>query len=225
MKKSRKSKIVLLSVLGLATVSLATVGFASWVISGVTAASDQNIAATVGEITDNTLTAEITNAELAVRFDNVSDGSTFTNGDSYVEDLEFGFTVSVTGSDDVLNGLSIKFAPTTNFAALIGTKDANRYITMPYSGSETVTVSKDAKTVTTLANGGSISYTKTPDKVHTYTCKFKFGWGAAFGGVNPGKSTILKSTLIERLNNFKDAFKNVESTCMTVTVTPVAVVA
>ena len=225
MKKSRKSKIVLLSVLGLATVSLATVGFASWVISDITPASDQNITATVGGITDNTLTAKITNAELAVKFDNTLDGSTFTNGDKSEEDLEFGFTVTVTGSEDVLNGLSIEFAPATNFASLVGTEEANKYITMPYSGSNTVTVSKDAKTVATLANGGSISYTRTSDTVHTYTCKFKFGWGAAFGNVNPGKSTIGTSILVERLNAFKAAFNNVESTCMTVTVTPVAVAA
>ena len=53
MKKSRKSKIVLLSVLGLATVSLATVGFASWVISGETPATSDNITAEVGAVVDN----------------------------------------------------------------------------------------------------------------------------------------------------------------------------
>ena len=59
MKKSRKSKIVLLSVLGLATVSLATVGFASWVISGVTPAEEKNITVSAGAVTDSSLIATI----------------------------------------------------------------------------------------------------------------------------------------------------------------------
>ena len=75
MKKSRKSKIVLLSVLGLATVSLATVGFASWVINEITPATSNNITAEVGSIVDNTLKATIDgSSDLKVRFDNLANG-------------------------------------------------------------------------------------------------------------------------------------------------------
>ena len=93
MKKSRKSKIVLFSVLGLATVSLATVGFASWVISGVTPATSDNITAEVGKIEDKTLSATITSTteDLSVRFDNVKKGTTnakFDNGDGKVDGFE-----------------------------------------------------------------------------------------------------------------------------------------
>ena len=72
MKKSRKSKIVLLSVLGLATVSLATVGFASWVLNTVNGDDDATFKAEVGDVLTNEVSASITAKELAVSFDNVA---------------------------------------------------------------------------------------------------------------------------------------------------------
>lgn len=239
MKKSRKSKIVLLSVLGLATVSLATVGFASWVISDITPAKEQNIAVSAGTVTDNSLTAEIlSGADLTVAFENTSSGGNFTNGESgKVEDLEFAFSVKVTtGSSSTLGGIKIQFKPSAAFEALTGTTTndttADDYIVMPYEGDKVVTVNKDATSITKLANGGKVTASSSTNET-TYTCSFKFAWGVAFCGVNPTNTTIgtsdsgaalTKSTLITRLKAFKDAFSvaSEATPLMSVVVTPFA---
>ena len=138
MKKSRKSKIVLLSVLGLATVSLATVGFASWVISGETSVTSNNITAEVGSIVDNTLTAAITETtKIGVNFDNVPNGGNgFANGDKKEEDLNVEFKATITGDNlDVLSSVKFVFAPSEKFLALTGSGTSNTtaddYIVFP----------------------------------------------------------------------------------------------
>ena len=234
MKKSRKSKIVLLSVLGLATVSLATVGFASWVISGETPVTSENISATVGEVVDNTLTAAITDTtNISVNFDNVSGGGkNFANGDSKVEDLNVDFTATVTGNLEKLSKVEFTFSPSKEFLALNGSStDSNTtddYIVFPFSDSSTkkITLTKGGTyTLTGVANGSTVETSPT-DSVLTLTCSFKFAWGAAFGGKNPGDSTntVDKADLVTRLKAFKQVFPTI-GTLMTITVTPVAVAA
>lgn len=234
MKKSRKSKIVLLSVLGLATVSLATVGFASWVISGVTSDTVENITAVAGDVVDNTLVAAITNTDgIGVRFDNVSSGATnFTNGDNEAEDLDVNFTATVTGNLDKLSSVNFVFAPTEGFLALTGsgTTDttADDYIVFPFldAVSKTITLTKSESNyvLSNHANESSVG-TLASGSVLTLTCNFKFAWGDAFGKKNPGVSTIEKAELVTRLNAFKAAFNTLttnSNNIMTITVTPVA---
>ena len=239
MKKSRKSKIVLLSVLGLATVSLATVGFASWVISGVTPATEQNITVSAGTVTDTSLTAEILSSpDLTVAFENKSSGGNFTNGDSdKEEDLGFGFSVKVTkGESSTLGGIKIEFKPSSAFEGLTGsTTDGDTsddYIVMPYSSGKVVTVNiKEASTNQGLANGGNVTVTSSTTTETTYECSFKFAWGNAFLNVNPTNTpigdtegTLTKSTLITRLKAFKDKFPTAskDTPLMSVVVTPFA---
>ena len=240
MKKSRKSKIVLLSVLGLATVSLATVGFASWVISGVTPATQQNIAVSAGTVTDNSLIAEILSTpkpDLTVAFENKSSEGTFSNSGDGVEDLEFGFSVKVTGKKTVLGGIQIQFTPSADFEKLTGTTTASDtsddYIVMPYSSEKVVTVNiKEALANQELANGGTVTVSSSTDTETTYTCSFKFDWGKAFLNKNPTNTptgpsdtaaVLTKSTLITRLKAFKDNFPTAsgDTPLMSVVVTPV----
>lgn len=232
MKKSRKSKIVLLSVLGLATVSLATVGFASWVISDITEVKDQNITATVGAVVDNTLTAAITEAtKIGVNFDNVLNGGNgFTNGDNKVEDLDVEFKATITGNLDKLSSVKFVFAPTENFMALTGSgtsgNTADDYIVFPFTdtSNKTITLTKGSSgyDLTGHTNQSSVT-TSISGNVLTLTCNFKFAWGAAFGGKNPGDSqnTTPKADLVTRLKVFNEVFPTT-GTLMTVTVTPVA---
>ena len=235
MKKSRQSQIVLLSVLGLAKISIATIGFASWVISGTTGATVENITAVAGEVVDNTLVAAITKTDgIGVRFDNVSTGATnFANGDSQVEDLNVDFTATVTGNLDKLSSVNFVFAPKEGFLALTGSgtnnTTADDYIVFPFSNSETktITLTKTGSNyaLSNHANGSSVG-TSTSGSVLTLTCSFKFAWGAAFGNKNPGVSdTVGKADLVTRLNAFKAAFNTLKTNSnniMTITVTPVA---
>ena len=63
---------------GLAAVSLVSVGFANWVITGATSATANNINVSVGSVDDNSLTTTIATegengSDLTLKFDNVSD--------------------------------------------------------------------------------------------------------------------------------------------------------
>ena len=233
MKKSRKSKIVLLSVLGLATVSLATVGFASWVISGETSVTSNNITAVVGSIVDNTLTAAITEtAKIGVNFDNVPNGGNgFANADKKEEDLNVEFKATITGDNlDVLSSVKFVFAPSEKFLALTGSGTSNTtaddYIVFPFpdASTKTITLTKGSSgyELSGHTNESSVT-TSISGNVLTLTCNFKFAWGAAFGGKNPGDSqnNTPKADLVTRLKAFNKVFPTT-GTLMTVTVTPVA---
>ena len=226
MKKSRKSKIVLLSVLGLATVSLATVGFASWVISGETPTTKQNITVSAGAVTDNTLKAEILSSpapELNVAFDNkqVDNGLT---GD-YKEDLKFSFSVKVTGKEDVLSGIKFTFTLDDNFIALF----ANNYLQFITNQENSLvsefTMTKGKKC--TFADSGvtfadeysSVAYSYA-DGAGTFTCNFAFKWGSKFENKNPSECY---ATVISNLKAFDaDAKLVTANPWMSVVVTPVA---
>ncbi len=233
MKKSRKSKIVLLSVLGLATVSLATVGFASWVISGVTPTSSQNITVSAGTVTDNTLKAEIlSNSELNVAFDNIEVKNGLT-GD-YKEDLNFSFSVKVTGKEDVLSGIKFTFTLDDNFRALF-THNYLQFITN--NGNSLVSEFTMTKGTTctfadsnvTFADGehSSVTYSYA-DGAGTFACNFAFKWGSVFKNVNPSQcyatsSDSDKATVITNLKAFDaDAKLVTANPWMSVVVTPVA---
>ena len=236
MKKSRKSKIVLLSVLGLATVSLATVGFASWVISGETPTSSQNITVSAGAVTDNTLKAEILSSpapELNVAFDNTKVDNGLT-GD-YNEDLQFSFSVKVTGNQDVLSGIKFNFTLKSGFKSLF-TNGYLQFITINGSNLvEEFTMTKGttctfAGTGVTFADSdnSSVKYSYV-DGAGTFTCKFAFKWGSVFENVNPSQcyadkiSDSDKATVISNLRAFDAAVKLVEAKpWMSVVVTPVA---
>ena len=231
MKKSRKSKIVLLSVLGLATVSLATVGFASWVLNTVKGVDDATFKAEVGDVISNQVSASITTKELNVRFDNVEKPTNdLKNGDTKVEDLEFSFTTTISATSiSFLGGVEITFAPQETFLALAtSSKDEAKYIVFPFDTSTKkvsipITNGTTLGTVPTIPNyqSGDITVSNSSNTT-TITTKFRFAWGAAFGGVNPGICTTVDSSiLVTRLNAFRNALTAITATpLMTITVTP-----
>lgn len=229
MKKSRKSKIVLLSVLGLATVSLATVGFASWVISDVTSATNNNITAEVGSIEDNTLKATIDgNSDLSVRFDNLKQGTgglKIANGSpTEEEDLEFSVTATISTTGTSLAGLltSVKyeFAPDT----FLSTAISKNYITFD-SNAKVASITGEESHLTTNKEGFTI--TNTSATVIKITGTFSFKWGTAFNKGNPGlldpsgKIDVNSGkTNLEVLKEFVDSFNSAPQNLLTVKVTP-----
>lgn len=229
MKKSRKSKIVLFSVLGLATISLATVGFASWVISGITATDSQNINVSAGDVVDNTLAATITASDLGVKFDNkVVEGGLDGNKE---EDLIFTFTVKVTGQTTKIGGLEFKFTLGNGFKGLI----TGKYIQFITNSTIGDTISFTYTNGTGLPSGTSFTDT-TSSKIEytadgtgtfgTFACTFAFKWGDKFGGENPSSAyakAVNKQTVIENLKAFDAAVKAISAseTWLSVVVTPV----
>ena len=232
MKKSRKSKIVLFSVLGLATVSLATVGFASWVISGVTPATNDNITAEVGKIEDKTLSAKITSTteDLKVRFDNVAkntENAKFDNGDGNVEKLDFTIKTEITTTGTTLKGLlasiDYEFTPTQ----LLTTAINNNYITFDSTKKNcAITISESNSVSVTDPTGVTSTVTDSSAQKITISSKFSFKWGEAFNKTNPG---YLEATSVnaEKIKTFVSTFGSpAESKALlTVKVTPVAVAA
>lgn len=222
MKKSRKSKIVLFSVLGLATVSLATVGFASWVISEVTPSDPSNITVSAGSVVDNSLSVSISSSELVVRFDNNNAANGFGNNDNKTEDLEFSFTSTITGSGTI-SGLKYKFTFDGDFKTEL--ISAN-YVTSFASADEFTVSTTSEVTGATLQNESTITY---DSNSKAFTSRFKFGWGSVFGGDNPStayakaSTTDGKATVVSNLNKFDTAAKKVTKTpWLKVVVTPVA---
>lgn len=227
MKKSRKSKIVLLSVLGLATVSLATVGFASWVINEVTPATSNNITAEVGKIDDKTLSASIDGtSDLAVRFDNLSTGTTMGNGDGKTQDLDFTIDTTITTTGTSLAGLLTTVKYEFALGTFLSTAITNKYITFDGKAKVASITGSDSNLSTNTA--GFTVVTNTSAKEIKIRGTFSFGWGAAFKGDNPGKLDPSASnteysgkTNLQVLKDFVDSFpSDSKQNLLTVTVTP-----
>lgn len=235
MKKSRKSKIVLLSVLGLATVSLATVGFASWVISGETAASDQNITAIAGEVVDKTLSASIVSddCDLSIRFDNLAketENLKIPNGSATdKQDLDFTIVTTITAGDKLngnLAGVKYQF---TYVSALEEAINKN-YVAFAKGPeySPTITFTGDQEASITDSSINTIVFTNA--KTLKITSNFSFTWGTAFGSNNPGLLDPNATNTAEKPKKNIDVLKyfvnligtSTAQNLITVKVTPVA---
>lgn len=210
-KRSKMNNIIMWGLIATASVSLASVGFASWVINTMVPDTTDNMDITVGAVSDKSITAEAVEEAIGQKkglsFDNLESGSNITNGDSGVEKLSFKIKTTLTikeGSNfqDLLTSLSFTFNDALNDAV------TKNYITMPF-----VTSTTDRKQVVTLtkvtdsnnqftvaytknttgvaidgASTGTFSYTagKSIDITTTFTC----GWGTEFNNQNPGLLTI-----------------------------------
>ena len=235
MKKSRKSKIVLLSVLGLATVSLATVGFASWVISGETAASNQNITAIAGEVVDKTLSASIDSDEcdLSIRFDNLAKGTSGLNiangSETDKEDLDFKIVTTITAGDKLNGNLAgVKYEFT--YANVLEQAITKQYVAFAKGKTYTPTINFTGDQAASVTDSTTDTLAFTNAKTLKITSNFSFTWGQAFGKNNPGKldpngdnAVDSSKKNIEVLKDFVNLIgTSTSQNLITVKVTPVA---
>ena len=153
MKKRQKSKMTMLIVGGLAAVSLVSVGFASWVISG-TAGTDSDVTVKVGTVNNDSLTATVLEdgKELNLAFDNVSNPSLdfMSNSDGKTEDLTFTIPVKIAGNLSKLNTIDFTFTgnlvTTAGLYGTTGNESTNEYLVAPW-----VTISDAKKVVYTYS--------------------------------------------------------------------------
>lgn len=90
-------------VLGLAALSLGTIGFSSWIISGINGTVDTDVYVKVGDVVDQSLTYELVadsqSQDLNLNFDadkEATSGGVITAGsDGEDEDLTFGFSFRI----------------------------------------------------------------------------------------------------------------------------------
>lgn len=209
-KKSKMNKIIMWGLIATASVSLASVGFASWVINTIVPSNKNNINVSVGKVGSKDLKAVVnsTTEDLTVRFDN-NGGPNYTNGDEITEKLSFTIdaTFSTTTSThiaDVLGGVEFQFTVGEALTSLIGTTDATKYIEAPsfYDTNKKSTIEftwntsnvLESKTytpagtfITSLKDDISISGA---DPTITFRTTFTFKWGKAFLGDNPSSTSI-----------------------------------
>ena len=207
-KRSKMNKIIMWGLIATASVSLASVGFASWVINTITPAQSDNVNVSVGDVVNHTLTASIETAEtnLSVRFDHSGKGDNFTNGDNKKEKLSFTIKNTFTAPTgtyiaSLLGGVEYKFTIGPDLEKLINsTASSNdtKYIKSPsFIGTDnksTITFNwSDANslsgktlnpTTDTFKDGIAASAYGTTN-TFTFTTTFTFEWGLAFLGVNP----------------------------------------
>lgn len=206
-KKSKMNKIIMWGLIATASVSLASVGFASWVINTMVPSTTDNMDITVGAVSDKSITAtaveEAIGSKKGLSFDNLASGSNIENGDTGVEKLSFMIKTTLrikegSSFQDLLKSLSFTFND-----ALDAAVTAN-YITMPFATSKkqvvsltkvaesnnqfTVAYSPNSGVEIDGATSGTFSYTvgTSIDIKTTFTC----GWGTEFNGKNPGLLTI-----------------------------------
>lgn len=85
MKNFKTKKIVLGTVMALSAVSLASVGFANWIINAITGVDSKNITADVGKLVDTSVTASIVeDTDLTLRFDNASQAELNASGNTII---------------------------------------------------------------------------------------------------------------------------------------------
>ena len=209
-KRSKMNKIIMWGLIATASVSLASVGFASWVINTITPAQSDNVKVSVGDVVNHTLTASIETegTNLSVSFDHNGNNKNFTNGNGNVNNEKLSFTIKNTFTAptgtyiaSLLGGVEYKFTIGADLEKLINsTASSNdtKYIKSPsFIGTDnksTITFNwSDANslsgktlnpTTDTFKDGIAASAYGTTN-TFTFTTTFTFEWGLAFLGVNP----------------------------------------
>ncbi len=234
MNKVTKTKIITCSLLGLASVSLFSVAFSSFIVTNdqLTATSG-NVTVTVGDVVDESIKItglSITDYEIAFEPEaNDTKGPIIWDGTNS-EDLDFAFTFTLTNVltsegkwGNRLGGVNIKWnqGDSGTFATCI----TNNYITAPkLGGSGDPITDTDAAlfTVTSggeLTNSAGLTFARVDTTANvTVTVNYSFAWGSAFNNDNPGNAT---SETYASIKTELDAFKAaLTDTGFTITVTP-----
>lgn len=192
MVKLRSKKFMMITVAGLAALSVGSVAFASWVLGQQTyTANTGNVSVTVGSVTDNRLTVSVTmdQNDNSVAFD--SDGSrtegtigALDTSTTNSEDLTFAFTISITHTDTSINPSTVIDKVEFTLGGLKSYIDG-QYIVSPFSDTA-VTIYSNAAAATNLGDNVTITPSETTPTL-TIAVKVTFAWGTAFSSANPSK--------------------------------------
>lgn len=234
MNKVTKTKIITCSLLGLASISLFSVAFSSFIVTNdQISAQNGSVSVTVGDVVDESITiseVSVTDGEIAFEpKENDTTGPIIWDGKNK-EDLNFGFTFTLTNVLDAdgnwgdrLGGVNIKWDQGTS--GTFETCIDNNYITAPkLGGSGTAITDTDAAlfTVTSggkLTNSAGLTFARVNTTTDvTVTVNYAFDWGSAFNNDNPGNAT---SETYANIKTALDAFKAaLTDTDFEITITP-----
>ena len=238
--KIKSNKKVISILLGVSFISLASIGFASWVINNPTnTGANATINVQIGEIDDASLTAAITdNGNLAnpIRFDSLdaescADDGFITNGEKTTENLEVTFTYTITGKTALNTGdckVSYDFSGDAGAlkTAIGGT---TQYIDTTCLTNCVFTLPKVAGPMSADNSNITNNVTYNPEfTVATIETTIAFEWGSAFAEKNPclitsadGDEFTAKSVK-DRLVAFYNAYQTVNggNPVIKLTITP-----
>lgn len=197
--KKNKSKIVLFSVIGLAAISIGTVGFATWITGIIDKTVTNNLTIKVDNSKNDTvlLDATLSSNELVLK-ESVT-GKTYLNTDNSgvtpVLSLTFTTFIVTTSKDYTFNGVNIALSFAEGVADVaVNDTDNSIYPTKLFneSGNDSKkSYIKLGKTKFASTEFDKIIETSDSNYIEGYnTYKFKtttldFSWGSMFGGDSP----------------------------------------
>ena len=197
MSKFSKSKIIGITTVSLAAVSLLGVGFSSWVIAASDVSDNAEVSVEVGTVDDQLveLVVDKDGSDLNVGFEadsTLGTGELCISGDgTKAEDLAFSIKYSLKAKASNFAGgkavtMSINFSGAIDKILTTGEKTGLSLATLAVDRSSSAdwTYDADAKTATRMA---------TTSAINTEEVKFNFSWGEAFNDDNPAKMSTAPS--------------------------------
>lgn len=211
-KKIRSRKLLLGVVTGLAAVSVASIGFSSWILGEESiTANAQDVTVKIGEVTDNRMDISIENSlsdfNLAFDNDNYNATNQIVKGDgNNNEDLSFSIVVKVSRRDttstesikSILDGFGLTFPSTnTGLQALI-TADIIQSPVTPATTSATNEVrwlsDYNTGTATSGTSTETHSYATGITPINKYTWQLVNSTGTAIDTDEGGTTAYFKGT-------------------------------
>ena len=204
MKKMNKKNVIGIATVSLAAVSLIGVGFASWVVGGITGTpTSGQVTVAVGEVTDNRITFGASGDNVDLSFDcNGTQTNPFKSSQATtLEDLSFSIKYSLASTAD-------ESAP--NLPVPVNVKIELSGPFMTFMNEHLTYVSLTTPSGFTMSDTGYTYTTTTPiSKKQTNTVvNFSFTWGDAFLNVNPADITQDQFNTNKKgvtINSVKDA--------------------
>lgn len=243
--KSNKKLISIL--LGVSFISLASIGFASWVIKNPTnTGANATISVEIGAIDDASLTAKITDdtdLKNPIRFDSLDKvsctGEFITNGkETEKENLDVKFTYTVTGTTALNKGCKVSYDFSGDAVALKNAIGGTpQYIdTTCLTKCEFILPEDDDVEEMPMTDNSNIknkvTYNDPEFTVATIETTIAFKWGSAFANKNPcmivstdddtDGEKFTAEKIISTLKAFETAYGNVNggNPQITLTITP-----
>ena len=229
-----KRKILMYSLFSLVAVSLTSVAFANWIISGIQATTSDNVSVTVGTVEDHRLSASARVTNGSICFDakkDDKDGPIVYGGATAGEDLSFTIEVTVTNActsdgkeTSYFDGINLKWTMASDTASTALTTAIN-------SGHIIAPLPLDTSGVTSVS-GKNISASWTNSETSLIaTITFSFAWnttvnthGVPKAGNNP--CLVSSSATSEQINScvaMLNALYSANGAKFTVTATPVSI--
>ncbi|MDY3947987.1 MAG: hypothetical protein SOZ04_01330 [Bacilli bacterium] len=234
-----KRKILMYSLFSLVAVSLTSVAFANWIISGIQATTSDNVSVTVGTVEDQRLSASAEVTEGAICFDAIKtdkDAPIVYGGSTAGEDLSFTIKVTVTNActsdgekTSYFDGINLKWTMASDTASTALTTAINGGHIIAPLPLDTSGVTLGAKATSVSDKNISATWTNSGTSLIA-TITFSFAWnttvethGVQTAGNNP--CLVLPSATSEQINScvtMLNALYSANGAKFTVTATPVS---